>query len=461
MSAFTPPPMSQDLWHKIGVQQHHGVNIFLPSLKRRNSLQGDILSLKMLLPWLKKTGFDVIQLLPINDSGTDISPYNIVSAHALNPGLLPPESLKPLDKEDPDFKKFQQTSAYWLRPYCLFKVLKEKNSQKAFWEWPQEEQGYNDLLYLEYQEKALAYAYTQYLLHKEMKELQEEASSLHIKLMGDLPILVSPDSAEVWQHPALFDKRYDAGAPPDYYEQEGQCWGFPLHRFEAMQEDNFTWWKERLKTASFYYNLYRIDHVVGLFRLWAIPKGKKAKEGFFIPSEQSVWLPQGQIFLKALLEDSPLLPIAEDLGVIPPEVRSTLTEDGIPGTKVPRWERYWNQGGAFISLKDYPVCSLTTVSTHDSQTLQEWWSKENNRPLDQATRFELLRESHQSSSLFHINLLGEYLALFKELVYNEDTLERINIPGHLNNTNWRYRTKPFLEEILEHKELLRLMQKMI
>ena len=461
MSAFIPPSISSIHWEKVGVKQHHGINIFLPSLKRRNSPQGDLLSLKMLLPWLKKTGFNVIQLLPINDSGDDISPYNIISAHALNPSLLPPESLKPLNKKDPDFQAFQKKSTYWLKPYCLFKTLKEKNGNKAFWDWSKKEQSYNNFLYTQHQEKAIAYAHTQYLLHKEMRALQEEASSLDILLMGDLPILISPDSVEAWLYPALFDKNYCAGAPPDYYAKEGQCWGFPLHRFDTMQKDNFTWWKERLRTASAYYNLYRIDHAVGLFRLWAIAKGKKATEGFFIPEKRSIWLQQGRIFLKALLEGSSLLPIAEDLGVIPPEVRSTLIEDGIPGTKVPRWERYWDAGGGFIPLKDYPVCSLTTVSTHDSQTLKEWWFEQNNKTLDQATLFKILRESHQSSSLFHINLLGEYLALFKELVYNDDKLERINIPGHINNTNWCYRTKPFLEELIEHKELLHMMQKMI
>lgn len=461
MTSFTPPALSLSHWQKLGVKQHHGINIFLPGLKTKKAEMGDFAALRLLLPWVKEVGFNAIQLLPINDSGSDPSPYNIVSAHALSPNLIPANALKSIDENDPGFREFQKQNTYWLPAFALFKALKEKNEQKAFWQWPEKERSFSEELFLQFKEKALPYAYTQYIAHKEMKALKEEANHLGISLMGDLPILVSPDSVEVWQHPFLFDKRYDAGAPPDVYEQEGQHWGFPLHNFEAMAQEGFLWWKERLKTAASYYHLYRLDHTVGLFRLWAIPKGKKAKEGFYIPEKKEIWLAQGQLFLKELLAGSTLLPIAEDLGVIPPEVRQTLSQDGIPGTKVTRWERYWDQGGGFIPLKDYPPCSLTTVSTHDSETLGMWWSKENKRPLDQETRFNLLKESHQSGSLFHINLLGEYLALFNDLVYNEDSLERINIPGHLNQTNWHYRTKPYLEDIMSHPGLKDMLKKIL
>ena len=140
-----------------------------------------------------------------------------------------------------------------------------------------------------------------------------------------------------------------------------------------------------------------------------------------------------------------------------------------------RWERRWNEDGAFINPKKYSPCSLTTVSTHDSETLAEWWENDpksvslfcrsNNRPynpvLGQDDRLFVLRESHKSGSLFHINLLGEYLAIFDDLVYNQKDMERINIPGEVNERNWRLRTRPYLEEIIQHPGLKSAMKALL
>lgn len=457
MSSYVPPPISSYHWSGVGTCNHHGVNIFLPSLKSKNSDHGTFSSLLTLLPWLKEIGFSVIQLLPLNDTGTDVSPYNVVSVHALNPLFISSDHVVSFE----EFDHFVEENSYWLKAYALFKALKNKNDKKAFWTWPKEEQSYSERLFDKHKSACESHIKTQFVAHQELKDVKTRAAHEGILLMGDLPILVSPDSVEVWQHPELFNSFFDVGAPPDMYDQEGQHWGFPLHRFDKMEASGFQWWKERLKTAEAYYHIYRIDHVVGLFRLWAIPKGQKAKEGFFIPADQTTWLHQGSVFLQELLEGSSLLPIAEDLGVIPNEVRALLKEYGIPGTKVMRWERYWDKGGGVIPPKEYPICSLTTVSTHDSETLGAWWEKENKRPLDDKTRFSLLKESHQSGSLFHINLLGEYLALFKDLVYNQNDQERINIPGQINTTNWRYRTKPLLEEIISHQGLKSAMKNLL
>lgn len=451
MSSFTPPLLTAAHWKRIGTSPHHGINIFLPSLKTTSKETGDFGALAKLLPWVQEIGFNTIQLLPLNDSGLDPSPYNVVSVHALNPLFITEE--EPAE----GFDAFKHESAYWLKPYALFKTLKEKNQQKAFWDWPEEERRYRDELYDKHRERAAFYAHTQFKAHVQLKKVKEEASKRGLCVMGDLPILVSPDSVEVWQHPHLFDSSYGAGAPPDMYDKEGQRWGFPLHRFDKMAAHHFHWWKERLKTAENYYHLYRIDHVIGLFRLWAIPKGKKAKEGFFIPSDEPTWLQQGQTFLKELLAGSSLLPIAEDLGIIPPIVRATLKDYGIPSTKVMRWERYWDKGGGVIPPETYDPCSLTTVSTHDSETLLQWAKK----PLDFQARFSMLKESHKSGSLFHVNLLGEYLALFNDLVYNQSDQERINIPGLVSNRNWSYRTRVPLEEIIAHKGLRDAMKNLI
>ncbi len=293
--------------------------------------------------------------------------------------------------------------------------------------------------------------------------------------MGDIPILVSTESADVWSHPELFDIHWQAGAPPDQYNPEGQCWGFPLYRWDVLRKTHFDWWKQRLTYASHFYDIYRIDHVIGLFRIWAIPNDKSSKEGSFLPSDPDTWEPQGREILETFINSCEMLPIAEDLGDVPECVPPVLKEMGICGTKVMRWERNWEEEGRFIPIQYYPPISLTTVSTHDSEPLQLWWKTSPEEAQEFAaskhweyapeiTHFqhkEILWDSHHTSSLFHINLLQEYLALFPELVAPNPEDERINIPGKLLATNWTYRFRPSVEEIVAHKELAQAIEKVV
>jgi 4-alpha-glucanotransferase len=168
-----------------------------------------------------------------------------------------------------------------------------------------------------------------------------------------------------------------------------------------------------------------------------------------------------------MLNASPMLPIAEDLGTVPLAVRRTLMELGICGTKVMRWERHWDQDGAFIPIQNYPELSMTCVSTHDSETLQIWW-KERKDEAEKYAQFKgweytpellnpqrkhILWDSHHTTSLFHINLLQEYFAIFPELVWSDPQDERINIPGKILPTNWTYRFRPSVEEFTTHADL--------
>ena len=176
-----------------------------------------------------------------------------------------------------------------------------------------------------------------------------------------------------------------------------------------------------------------------------------------------------------MLQSSPMLPIGEDLGVVPENVRSTLKDLGISGTKVMRWERVWNEDGRFIEIKDYIPQSLTTVSTHDSDTLPLWWKNAAQESqfyakfkgwiwqeyITRDQQIAILKDSHHTTSLFHINLLQEYLALFKDLSYDNPNEERINLPGTINNTNWCYRFKPTVEEIVNHKELRNTIKEIV
>ncbi|HEX2579687.1 MAG TPA: 4-alpha-glucanotransferase [Rhabdochlamydiaceae bacterium] len=493
-------------WNKIGVKPRHGINLPLASLKTAQSSGiGEFADLLPLIDWCQDVGFEVIQLLPLNDSGTDPSPYNALSSCALHPIYLslqhlpgnptPPDAshLNTLPRvsylevlslklnflhtycnekgsdliKSKEFQHFVDQNA-WLVPYALFKVLKDKLQHTPWMSWPEELKTPDfKRLEAEHTQDLAFYLLLQFLCHIQMAHVKEYAHSKGILLKGDIPILISPDSVDAWFKPHRFNFTLSAGAPPDAYDSEGQYWGFPLFNWEDLKNEDFLWWKDRLKVASNYYDLYRIDHVVGFFRIWAIPLGHPPKEGKFLPENPALWVPQGKEILLMMLNASSMLPIAEDLGTVPPSVRTTLEELGICGTKVIRWQRKYDEGGAFIPFNEYPSLSMTTVSTHDSETLQLWWLD----PIEDAKQFctfkgwtfspdlsydhrlSILRDAHHTPSLFHINLLPEYLALFPELISSHPDDERINIPGKILPTNWTYRLHLPLEEIARHEPL--------
>ncbi|HSX13049.1 MAG TPA: 4-alpha-glucanotransferase [Chlamydiales bacterium] len=441
-------------WKTIGLTSHHGIALPLSALHTKNSHGiGEFLDLIPLIDFCKEIGFDTIQLLPINESGYDQSPYTILSSTALNPIYI---SISELGIFDPELKKLTLTKRVEYakvrqRKLALLKDYYDKNKTHENFE-----------------------AFLQALCFSQMEYVRAYAEKNHCFLKGDIPILLSSNSEDIKKYPSLFNDELVAGAPPDMYNKNGQKWGFPIMNWEKMREKHFAWWIHRLTIASHLYHIYRIDHVVGLFRIWAIPKDKEAKDGFFIPEDTNLWEKQGREILEMMLHASQILPIAEDLGIVPPEVRKILKEYGICGTKVMRWERkYSHHPIEYIPFEEYEPYSLTTVSTHDSETLQQWWK---NNPaeakpfaeLKQWTyqpdltieqRFDLLHDAHHTPSYFHINLLQEYLAIFPELVSENPDDERINIPGEVLPTNWSYRFRPSIEQMQKHPQLISSMQK--
>ena len=149
--------------------------------------------------------------------------------------------------------------------------------------------------------------------------------------------------------------------------------GFPIWNWDALKQDQYRFWKQRLRVASPATTSIGLDHVVGFFRIWCNSRGPSQQEGKFVPEDEKLWIPAGTEHLKMLISASSMLPIAEDLGTVPATVRSTLNQLGVCGTKVIRWERLWNENGVFIPFKFYPPVSMTCVSTHDSPTLALWW----------------------------------------------------------------------------------------
>ncbi len=510
-SLFLEATPTKTAWNRIGQTHHHGINIPLFSLRSEKGCGiGEFLDLIPLIAWCKEVGFDVIQLLPLNDTGRESSPYNALSSLALDPIYLSLWKLPYLHKhkrlekrilslqklnsypfipyplvfaskmdflkdyylacfsefrEDPQYLGFVKKHS-WLPKYALFKAYKEKSFHSPWESWPHiltpSSVRVEDLEF---------YTFLQFLSFEQFYEVKKVAAKHQIFLKGDIPILISPESTDVWLHQDEFDLSLEAGAPPDMFALEGQKWGFPIYNWDVIAKNDYQWWKRRLAVSSELYDIFRIDHIIGLFRIWALNRGEAAKDGRYIPSEEKEMILQGETILNALLTDLPMLPIGEDLGLgaALPEIRASLQKLGIPGTKIPRWEK---QDDFFILGSEYPALSLTSLSTHDSETLTLWWDRfpidaeafalsrgiPYRKDLTSDIRFQLLEDSHKSASLFHINLLPEYLALFPDLIHPNPEDERINIPSTVNSKNWCYRMKPTIEELYRHHSLRTAMK---
>lgn len=513
-------------WQKLHIRDHHGVVIPLFSLHSQLSCGiGEYPDLLPLIDWCSQIHFDIIQLLPLNDTGLESSPYSALSAFALNPVHLGLASLPHINEND-DFKKelqdlqaltrqtqridyktihlkkdnflrayyslygasiinsdayrtFKQKQRFWLFDYAIFKALKIYHNWQSWEEWPESYRQPSQEFFARIPSNIAADAdyhiFLQFLCFQQLEKAYRYADKQKIYLKGDVPILINRDSADVWRNPQFFKLEFAAGAPPDMYSEEGQKWGFPLYNWKALEQDHYHWWIKRLEVASQFYHLYRIDHVVGFFRIWAIPHGCTAKEGHYIPQEKHTWMHQGETIMKVMLASCPMLPIGEDLGNVPNEVRQCLRSLGICGTKVMRWERHWETDKSFIDPKSYIPESMTTVSTHDSDTLILWWKNSPDEAKDYAwfmgwsytpelpkeQHFAILHTSHHSGSLFHINLLQEYLALVPGMTWPNPEDERVNFPGTISDNNWSYRFVPSLEEISGSKELEILMKQVL
>ncbi len=325
--AEVPPQSTQliiaDLKPKFPFEPWRGAGVAVPvfSLRTKDSFGvGEFNDIKRLVDWAVKTGQNVIQLLPINDttmtrSWRDSYPYNAVSSFALHPQFihLPSagvrqdaaykamkaqlEALPAVDYEavnatklemlhklyegakgkavlaSEEYQAFVQANS-WLRPYAVFCVLRDIYGTPNFSEWkqlstyqPKKVQAFAE----EHQAEVNFYCYVQFLLDAQLKEAVEYAHLHGVAIKGDLPIGVSRSSADAWQFPNLFHLDSQAGAPPDAFAADGQNWGFPTYNWEEMAKDGYAWWKARMNKMSEYFDAFRIDHILGFFRIWEIP----------------------------------------------------------------------------------------------------------------------------------------------------------------------------------------------
>lgn len=321
--------------------QWRGAGVAVPvfSLRSEHSFGvGEFADLQLLGDWCAETGQRIIQILPINDTSmsmtwADSYPYNTVSSFALHPlylrlsdvGYLRDEAdraemealqaelnalpemdyervvtakIKYLRKmyellgarcmESKSYRDFEKQNRSWLMPYAVFSVLRDKYKTADFTKWATFSKFIEKrcAAFAERNEKEVGfYYYMQYHLDRQLRKVRDYLHSKGVVLKGDIPIGVSRTSVDVWQNPDLFVTTSSAGAPPDDFSAEGQNWGFPIYNWDKMAEDNYAWWRARFAKMADYFDAYRIDHILGFFRIWAVPEGaKNALLGAFAPS---------------------------------------------------------------------------------------------------------------------------------------------------------------------------------
>jgi 4-alpha-glucanotransferase len=319
-----------------------GVAIPVFSLRSKSSFGvGEFDDLKLLVNWAVKTGQKLIQTLPINDTilyhtNNDSYPYNAVSVYALHPIYLRLDNIgkikdverkayyeaKKQELNDKTFVDYQhvisvkweyfneiylqertkvfKSVAYidffeknrdWLVPYAAFSYLRDKNGTPEFDLWPEysvynkeEIESFVSFDTSHYFDIAFFY-FLQFHLHKQLNDVHEYAHANGVAIKGDIPIGVSPKSVDAWVDPYLFNRNMQAGAPPDDFSTTGQNWGFPTYNWELMQKDGYRWWRNRFRKMAEYFDAYRIDHILGFFRIWEIPdKDVWGLTGSFHPS---------------------------------------------------------------------------------------------------------------------------------------------------------------------------------
>ena len=460
--------------------------------------------------WLAGTGCKLWQVLPLGPTGYGNSPYQSFSAFAGNPYLISPEFLL-LDNllfpedfiEHPafdpmkvdfgslipwkldllqksyshfslsngpirgDYDNFCAEKASWLDEYALFMAIKEAQGGGAWDSWPEDirlrEPNALDGIRNNLESSIARYSYFQFIFYRQWKALCDYAHSKELRIIGDIPIFVANDSADVWSNPELFllDKTRRptavAGVPPDYFSPTGQLWGNPLYRWEEHKRTGYHWWVERLRASFKLFDILRIDHFRGFAGYWEVPANQKT-------AEIGRWAkgPGADFFTflqSSFVEELPI--IAEDLGEITPDVTALRDQFSLTGMKVLQFA-FSGPENPFLPHSYTQNCVVYT-GTHDNDTTLGWFTnaKESERNFAQrylgtdraSITWDMIRAAWQSGATFAIAPMQDFLNLGSEA--------RFNFPSRPEG-NWEWRiTETALSEELQMriKELNWLFQR--
>ena len=459
--------------------------------------------------FLKASGQSYWQLLPLVPTGYGDSPYSSYSTFAGNPyfidlemlieeGLLEESELQDIDwgkdpekvdygklynnryavlrlafkrgfaKYEKDVEKFREENKSWLDNYALFIALKAHFDMKDWIDWPQEDirlhkseaiKKYRELL----KDEVNFQNFVQFLFYKQWAQLREYAHENGIKFIGDVPIYVALDSADVWSEPEFFQldeknlPREVAGVPPDAFTADGQLWGNPLYDWDTMKNDGYGWWIRRIDGAKKLYDVIRIDHFRGFESFWSVPASETtAKNG--------KWKKGPGMGLVGVLTSwfSDLSFIAEDLGYVTSEVKALLSDSGLPGMKILQFAFDAHGDSDYLPHLCSPN-SVCYVGTHDNDTVKGWLKtvgKEDKKfaekymhiTEDEGWCWGLIRTGMASPSNLFIAQIQDILELGADA--------RINTPGTCSG-NWQWRmaedalSDALAEKLLDYTETFR------
>jgi 4-alpha-glucanotransferase len=373
------------------------------------------------------------------------------------------------------FDAYTRREAWWLDDYALFQALAESTRQD--WrQWP-EPLGHREAAALADARRRLSrdvqrHQYLQWLAEEQWQEARAAAESQGVRIFGDVPFVVNLHSADVWTRAGEFMLDVSLGVPPDAFSETGQDWGLPVYRWDAIAVTGYEWLRQRARRMAALFHGLRLDHLVGFYRTYGRPGNGSP---FFTPADEPSQIAQGEALVRLFATAGAEL-IVEDLGTIPDFVRESLARLGVAGSKVLRWERRWHEPDQpFIEPADYPARSCALTSTHDTETLAEWWDNAPHAERDQLLRLRLLerrgltdRQMPWNDALRDALLDLAASAGSEELfIAIQDVFgwrDRINVPATVGEHNWTWRLPwpvDALDEIDVAKERAQFLQSVL
>jgi len=354
--------------------------------------------------------------------------------------------IKSNHKQSEKYQAFVEENKDWVEDYALFMACKAHFEHQEWLKWDEDIRLRKPEAVLRYQQMLSDdidfYVFLQYKFYEQWSRLKEYANEQDIEIIGDMPIYVALDSSDVWIHPELFELDEErkpinvAGCPPDAFSDDGQKWGNPLYDWKAMEKEDFAWWKRRMAGAAKLFDVVRIDHFIGVVRYYVIPADESAKEGHY------EWGP-GEKLTKALDEARGTTRIiAEDLGVMIPEVGELLDKVGYPGMKVIEFAFDGNNKNPYLPHMYTRNC-IAYGGTHDNETLRGYYDNVSKEDLAYALQYT---DSSSRDELIHQIFLMTYRSVADTVIFQmQDVLEkgneaRMNLPSTIGE-NWRWRLK--------------------
>jgi len=459
------------------------------------------------IDYLISTGQSVWQVLPLGPTGYGNSPYASYSAFAGNPYLISPDLLHdkglltadeiakaelPIEvradyegsyqKKDEAYKTafnsfkssrtaddtkrleaFRKANEYWLDDYTLFMACSLSNERKPWNQWPRDlAQRKSSAIKKIRKELAGVIEYQTWLQFEFFEQwfaLKEYANSKQVRVVGDIPIFVDHNSADVWSHPAYFEvdkqgnRKLVAGVPPDYFSETGQLWGNPLYKWDALKKDNFSWWIERFRQMFELFDAIRVDHFRGFDEYWEVSaKEETAINGTWVKAP-------GVDLFKTIKKKLGTLPIiAEDLGVMTPGVEELRDMFGFPGMKILQFAFDSDSANNFLP-HNYPQNCVTYTGTHDNDTTIGWYQQ---APEVEKHRAREYTKSDGSEIQWELIRLG-MLSVADQAIFplqdfmNLESTHRMNTPGTVGE-NWLWRYTPEMLDNIDTERIRKLTE---